>query len=255
MPPSLSSLASALGSSDLGSRYTHVAIVELDKNDVDFGAPLRFQYFPESITDTKQVNWSPKDVPGGSLPIYQWNSSGERAITFNAVFTTDIDFSMEALGSSKSASTLESLKSTGESARNVDIRSAILWLRRFMMPSYEDGGNQLTTAPRKLQLHMPGTGIGMAHGGHSGGLHDGKDYITALMTGCDVTWVQFFPSGFPRIATVALSFVQIAQFNSVICFPGVSDKLDSTVYAGLANGSTGDSEVYQYTLRAQSWKK
>lgn len=252
--PSLSSLASSLGSSTIGERTSHVAIQEYDENDDQTGPALRFQYFPETISDSKAVNWSPKEIPGGSLPIYQWISSGERAISFTAVFSTDVDFSIEGQGPSESAALWERLKQAGEGARNVDIRSAILWLRRFTMPRYVidsavQVGTPLTRAPRKLQLHMPGSGIGLAHGGLSG-LHDGQDFITAIMTGCEVTWVQFFPSGFPRIATVGLSFAQIAQFKGMISFSSPTPDIDATVYS-----TNGSQKVYQYSLQGRSGKK
>src|SRR3972149_5875366 len=54
-------------------------------------APLRFQYFSESITDSKAINWNAREIPGASLPIYQWISSGERSVSFTAVFSSDLD--------------------------------------------------------------------------------------------------------------------------------------------------------------------
>jgi len=252
--PSLASLASSLGQVGINEKTSPVAIQELKENDEAIpDGLLRFQYFPESISDSKEVNWAPKEIPGGSLPLYQWISSGGRTISFVAVFTADVDFSEEGNADSKSASDVHDLlKTSGELSRNQDIRTAIMWLRRFMMPRYgsETGtGAPLTTAPRKLQLHMPGTGIGWA-GGHKNTAHSGQHFITAIMTGCEVEWVQYFPSGFPRIATASLSFAQIAQFKGQVEFPAPDLDFDKKVY-----GTSGGTETFQYTLNVtKSWK-
>ena len=244
--PFLSSLASSLGLNAVTERTSSIAIEELDESDQgDSDAILRFQYFPESISDSKAVNWSPKEIPGGSLPLYQWISSGERTISFTAVFTTDVDFSVSQNGNQVSESIRASLKSGGDESRNQDIRTAVMWLRRFMMPRYgstQTTGTPLTSAPRKLRLIMPGTGIGWA-GGAGSNTHTTQDTLVAIMASCEVDWVQFFPSGFPRIATVALSFHQVAQFKQTIQFPAPDDDFDLKVYNNPA------SDTFQYTLR------
>lgn len=251
--PLLSSLSSSLGLNTLSEKTSSVAIRELDSKDNDIpNGTLRFQYFPESISDSKSVNWSPKEIPGGSLPLYQWISSGERTISFQAVFSTDIDFSIEGSKSLLNASvtaarSTKTIKPEDES-RNVDIRTAVMWLRRFMMPRYGGDvatGALLTSAPRKLQLIMPGTGIGWA-GGAGNTQHSTQHHITAIMTSCEVEWVQFFPSGFPRIATVQLSFAQVAQFQGRVEFPAPDDDFDAKVY----DGSATDQRSFAYRLRA-----
>jgi len=249
--PLLSSLSSSLGLNTLSEKTSSVAIRELDGNDNEVpNGTLRFQYFPESISDSKSVNWSPKDIPGGSLPLYQWISSGERSISFQAVFTTDIDFSLEGAKALLNVSNAVARSNAPQesTSRNVDIRTAVMWLRRFMMPRY--GGNvatggALTSAPHKLQLIMPGTGIGWA-GGAGDTQHNTQHHITAIMTACEVEWVQFFPSGFPRIATVQLSFAQVAQYKGRVEFPGPDDHFDHKV----TTGSPTDQSTFAYTLRA-----
>lgn len=245
--PSIASLASQLGQFS-NEKTSPVAIQELDEGDKFVkGGLLKFQYYPESISDSKGVNWAPKDIPGGSLPVYQWVSSGERTLSFVAVFTTDVDFSREGNHDATSAQEVyDRLKNSGELGRNQDIRTAIMWLRRFMMPRYgsETGaGTALTTAPRKLQLHMPGTGIGWA-GGANNTAHSGQHFITAIMTSCEVEWMQLFPSGFPRIATVSLAFAQVAQFNGQIQFPAPDQAFDDKVYKG------DTVATFQYSLTA-----
>jgi len=250
--PALSSLALSLGLNAVTERTSVVAIMELDENDKALSSSLgdgllRFQYFPESISDSKSVNWAPKEIPGGSLPLYQWISSGERSISFTSVFTTDVDFSTMANGADLAVNIRDTLKSGGELSRNQDIRTAVMWLRRFMLPRYgteQVVGTPLTRAPRKLRLIMPGTGIGWA-GGAGNATHTTQDSIVAIMTSCEVEWVQFFPSGFPRIATVQLSFAQMAQYLAAVQFPAPDDNFDKKVYT-----DTG-SETFQYTLKPQ----
>lgn len=252
---SLASLASSLGPSKIQSRAEGIGVVEIGDDGITaVGNPLGFQYFPETLVDSKQSNWRDINVPGGSLPLYQWSGSGERTISFEAVFTADVD----VVGSDESE--LRSrLDGAGHGRRNPDIRTALVWLRRFMMPRYQSintmqSGAPLTKPPRKLQLHMPGSGIGAAHGGLSG-VHDGIDWITVIMRQCDVLWQHFFPSGQPHIVSVQLSFAQIAQTGSSVAFPSVTEELDKLVFGERNEMSendkqTGmDSRLYTYKIR------
>lgn len=190
----------------------------------DFG--FQFQYFPETLSDTKAINYSPREALGGNLPIYQWINGGERLITFTAMFTTDLDpgyhTRTELTERSQQRQALEQLKEKGYGTRNVDVRGAITYLRSCLMPTYE---TDKVIAPPVLILEIPGSGIGIA-GGHAPENDTAFDSIWCLMTQCDVEYRQFFPqSGLPRIAAVTLAFAQVGQFAGGISFPG----LDETV--------------------------
>jgi hypothetical protein len=179
---------------------------------------LRFQYYPESINDTKAVNYAQKAVPGGSLPLYQWINGGERQITFTAMFSSDIDLSLE----SKAAwggTLAEETKKLGVEDRNVDIRAALTWLRSLMMPTYDSFGR--TFPPPKMLLSLPNTGIGLLGGGLPGQSPDGSHHVLCIMTQCDIELKKLFPSGMPRLASVQLGFSQVAQRNGQVVFPGV----------------------------------
>lgn len=183
-------------------------------------------------------------IPGGSLPLYQWVSSGERGISFTATFTSDTDLVADPqLATSLHEST------SGLRERNVDIRSAVAWLRSFMHPRYVNGstgggggnsvqgtaptsnvgvgsGSQssglsyLTLPPRRLRLYIPNSGIGIAGGMVSAQEQQSMaDSVTCVMTQCEVEWTAYFPSGCPRIATVQLAFSQIAQLGQRVVFP------------------------------------
>lgn len=200
---------------------------EPDKNYGGASGAIAFQYWPDTISDTKAVNWSPREIPGASLPIYQWISSGERVISFTAVFTCDVDLLAPNV---KSNDVRNRLKSIGQGERNIDIRSAFAWLRSFMLPTYaveQSVGIPVAVAPRRMLLVMPGTGIGM-YGGNTqaaGNSSELNDQIRCVMTQCDLTIEASFPSGIPRIGTVSLAFAQVAQYanSGVVQFPqGVS---------------------------------
>ncbi len=228
-------LASGIGSGT-NSRTSNVAIIELDKDDKIANtatAALRFQYYPESLSDSKQVNYQRRDIPGASLPLYQWINSGERLLSFQAVFTSDVDLGVKA---SSNPTLIQRLSNVGQENRNVDIRSAIIWLRRFVLPTYSnslvsDVGTLIAQAPRKLILVLSGSGVGLSGGGleASASAKSGDDGITAIMTQCDVMYESFFPSGLPRIATVQLAFAQIAQLGGYIHFPGATDSMNAAV--------------------------
>jgi hypothetical protein len=247
----LASLATAL-IPGLATKTSRAIIIELgDDDSIMEESALDFQYFPDSISDSKSINWAPKEIPGGSLPLYQWVNSGERRISFTSVFTTDVDFSTKGQGGGlQAASLVGRLKSSGSHYRNIDIRAAVYWLRRFLLPRYGDDtavGVPLTKAPHKLQLHMPNTGIGRAGG--AGGGTCRRDWLTCIMTGCDVTWESFFASGFPRVATVSLSFAQVAQYKGQISFPSAT-YLDEEIKGASTEGGDGDaSYTFGYTLK------
>lgn len=247
-----------------------VYITELDEN----GKPRsglqhtrRFQYFPESISDTKAINWSTKEIPGGSLPLYQYVNSGERILSFTAVFTTDVDHFKNGGGASEDAINqaltqfntsagggggvaggsipsvadtflgagdavermYDRLKGSGVLRRNVYIPAGLLWLRRFMHPRYSEEtaevGSQFTFPPRKLMLTLPGTKIEMNGGGGT----VLQSAIVCVMTQCDITYESLFPSGNPRIVTVALSFAQVPQLAGKVAFPRWDQAADDFV--------------------------
>jgi len=231
--PGLKSIAAAL-TSQINERTRGAALIELDKTtDAPTGEAVRFQYFPDSISSDKTVNYQQKTIPGGSLPLYQWIGSGEHTIGFTAVFTTDIDLGLVEDNAGAQQALVERIKSMGQARHNPDIRSAIAWLRQYMLPSYgEEGTYNVTMAPAKLILWLPGSGIGLAGGddGRGGGI-PGRDSIYCVMTSCGVNYDKFFPSGLPRIATVSLSFAQIPQRFGAVMFPAVTDAYKREIYA------------------------
>lgn len=207
------------------------------------GSAKRLQYFPESLSDTKTVNWQTKEIPGGSLPLYQYIGSGERTIGFTAVFTSDIDLIVASnaatnlVGGAQSLD--EGLTSQALRARNVDIRAAVAWLRQYQLPTYtgtSGQGRAFISPPKKLRLYIPNSGIGLAGGEPASGGNALHDAINCILTQCEVTWEAFFPSGLPRKVSVQLTFAQIAQMGGSVQFPHAGPHMAKAV-----EGSIGDA--------------
>lgn len=249
--PGLASLASASFAGQ-GDTQRKAYLIELDANDRP-AAAFEFQYFPESISDSKSVNYQQKEIPGGSLPLYQWIASGERLVSFTATFSTDVDLRSDPKDgtSVKSQGLVNRLKSSGVAKRNADLRSAVAWLRRYMLPTYSGSEYRATTAPSKLRLSLPGSGIGVAGGVVRGSVLD--DTIICVMTQCEVNYEAFFPSGLPRYATVQLAFAQIPQLNGVVVFPSRTDEFDNYVTKPTTTALGYDFGVQDSQLG--SWKK
>jgi hypothetical protein len=214
----------------------------------------RFQYFPETLSDNKAVNWSNKEIPGASLPLYQWVAAGERTISFTAFFTSDVDlhatgnfFSGTGAGGlvNKRLVDEDRLSKAGVGHRNVDVKSALVWLRALMLPSYSTKNNQLgtplTEPPLTLILEIPKSGIGLLGGFYS---EMGYDAVMCIMTQCDITIEQFWPTGAPRVAQASLAFAQTAQHpvKNWVRFPSAGKM--HTIW------QKGDSKnFYGYTLK------
>ena len=181
---------------------------------------LALQYWPETLTDSRQSEWNPRSIPGGSHPIYQWTQGGERRISFTAVFTTDTKPTDEAAGSSDIYSDANGNPLSGikKGTRDMDIRAAISWLRYFTYPFYAPGEDLRVFEPPKMILVMPNSGIA----------HNGASYIVGVLTGCDVTYEAWFPSGVPRIAEVQLELAETVQYGGVVRFHNRADMRGSS---------------------------
>lgn len=273
--PGLGSLAAGLRPiSSVKRGEIHIIRANDDGSPDADSTTRKFQYFPQSLTDSKAVTYQEREVPGGSLPIYQFTNAGARAIAFTAFFSTDVDHladssstALDAVGlgalskgsggaAADDATVLttfdaavknmkERLKAAGATDRNVFIPGALLWLRQFILPRYSDTnslGTPVTFAPRKLWLVIPNSGIG-AYGGHGGHSGFGQG-IFCHMTQCDITYDAFFPSGNIRQATVSLAFTENPQAGGVVRFPGWDPK-----------SATATAAAEWYTLSPSGGKK
>jgi len=154
---------------------------------------FKFQYWPETLSDSKGVEYAEKAVPGGSHPLYQWIRGGARRLAMLAVFSNELNPEM-----------LAQFSSTDASKYSVDINAAVWALRRFIYPSY--GTSDFKAFPPEfLQLQLPNTAIG---GYDRGGPND---IMNAIMTRCDVEYRAWFQDGTPRYATIDLEFAEVVQ--------------------------------------------
>lgn len=217
----ISSLASAFGVSATADPVA-MGIAALDLTTGEEDPTIRaFQYFPETISDSKSPDWSRKHVPGGSHPIVSFINGGERTISFTATFTHEKNpEKLGALAAILTGSSSFGLKAdtkhtlpAGEDDQSGGIPSAIAWLRSFTCPDYLDNGT--ATPPPACVVYMPNSGIIGSNGT--------IDYFVGVMTECNVTYQAFHRNGAPKIVEVALSFVEIAQDGLDWFFTGRSD--------------------------------
>jgi hypothetical protein len=206
------------------------SLIELNADgelNLDTAAPRAFQYYPETISDSKGVDYKSKDITGGSHPIYQWINSGARRISFEATFSSEeappfdggfvsnLAQSVQNIGATVSgivknpvAAAIGAIKGKDSSARwSVDVAAAIAWLRSMTYPVYARN-NRVSLPPPKLLLVLPNSGI---TSGVGGGQATPDGTVPVIMTDCSVTYEAFFRTGHPRVATVALEFLEIIQ--------------------------------------------
>lgn len=169
------------------------------------------QWFPESLNDTKQVEWNNKSIPGGSHPLYSFIGGGAREISFTVVLTCDEDPALVNVSVNDS-----------KPGRSTDIRAEIQFLRQFMHAAYSKVQGARVMPPPAASLTVKNLGWGCEGSGPSGSTLSPSDTVYALMTGCDVTYSRLFPSGHPRIVEVSLTFAEIVQFDRVVRFTGRS---------------------------------
>lgn len=205
------------------------SLKDVGEEDKDVPPPFVFQYFPENMQLTQPVEYASRNVFGGSLPIYQYISSGEQVISFSADFTSDVDF----LDPSLDAGTISKLV---EQDRNVDVRAALSWLNSMKLPRYD---GLYTRPPRRLALYVPNSGLGSIFGKRP----IFQDTVSCFMTECSTTIEAWFPSGLPRHGKVSLQFkVRSSDLNGV-SFPSRAP--------GEARGVTGapKSRNLPYSIR------
>lgn len=229
----------------MAPRTARVYLIPLNGHNGDAvmsGLRRNFQYFPATISDQQATNYQTKVIPGLSHPLYQWTSGGARTITFQTVFTRDRSYSAKERDAIKEgvgtrASELGKTWSLGDTTsktlnimsnkdnRNVDIPSAIAWLRSHLLPEYSMNGEgtfqstpQKPRPPRKLILGIPGLRINWG----VPVLPATEVYV--IMTGCQVVYEAFFHDGSPRIAKVNLSFAEIIQVGGRVTVHDASNK-------------------------------
>ena len=184
-----------------------------------------FQWWPESLSDTITTGWTEKQIPGGSHSLQQWGGNGGRTISFEVILSRNLR-EKDDLGVLQGAglgSGLVNPQNPRNLPFNYDITAGIRYLRAFCYPEYDDLG---ATAPPICLLHVPGHELN----------ETGSDTLWCVMTGCDITYRHSFENGTPRLATAALTFVQVVQRPSTDTSSGVSYKQRSDLYSKFSEG-------------------
>lgn len=204
------SLASVLGISDTAVPVT-AGIAELDKKthrEVN-GTLQAFQYFPETISDTKAADWVRKNVPGGSHPILSFINGGERTISFSIVFTQEENPEEVSTLSSLLTGKFELFKDSTRKDTEKNIAGAISYLRAFTYPDYIQN---VSKPPPFAIVYLPNSGITSQAGF--------ADSIVGAMMQCDVTYEKFHRNGAPRYVAMQLSFIEVVQTSQHWQFVG-----------------------------------
>jgi len=185
-----------------------------------------FQWFPESFSDSIEIGWEPKQVPGASHAIMQWSANGGRTFSFETLLYRNmapLDLQRKqaelsgptiAVGTPGSNTTLTPIEAflpnpsdPSNAPYNINIESMVSWLRAFCYPRYVTGqgfgGTKITrpVSPPIAILNLPGMALN----------EDGSDILYCVMTGCDVTYEKLFPNGQPRVVKVSLTLKQVVQ--------------------------------------------
>jgi len=218
----------AIMSGPEGMDYKAMSIAGVNPVDgeiVNFLPERTFQFWPESISDSIEIGWNFKEIPGSSHSLAQWSSNGGRTITFDINLHR---FMKPVASRTFFENVLDPFQLNTPSAQylkdnrpyNVDVAAEVRYLRAFCYPSYRDIEGYKTAYPPPIaMLYVPGVPIGDANG---------STVIYAVMTGCDVTYNLLFPDGTPRRATVSLTFRQVVQdpINRTIYQVGFEQEFD-----------------------------
>ena len=161
---------------------------------------LFFQYWPGSLQDDYGVEYAEHSIPGGSHPLYQWVGGRGRTITFEALFTAELNLSND-LGGGTNFTAATTFSSSPSGPFSVNVSAALSKIRSWMMPKYSQGGRLGETDPPKiLTLVFPNTKLAGS-----------SDLIQVILKSAPITIESWFPNGEIRVATVQLTFSEIVQ--------------------------------------------
>ena len=165
---------------------------------------LHLQYWPQSLQDDYQPNYAEHQIPGGSHPLYQWVNGGGRTLTFQSVFTSELNITRGSVGAvGNILGPIASVSSvlTPSSQFTNDVAGALSRIRSFMLADYPRGGQQgITTPPQILTLTFPGTKLA----GNS-------DSVNVILRAAPITIEAWYPNGEIRVATVDFTFNEVVQ--------------------------------------------
>lgn len=160
-----------------------------------------FQFWPESLSDTIEIGWEPKQVPAMSHALMQWSGNGGRTLSFEL----EMIRVMKPLAKQPApfGMPVEDPSNEENQPFNVNIEFMINFFRSFCYPFYENtvAGVRRAKAPPIAILNMPNMCLN----------EDGSDIIFAVVTGCDVTYEKLFSDGQPRQVKLSLTLKQVIE--------------------------------------------
>ncbi len=215
----------------LGRGRVEVAKASMMGIDSETGATVlperAFQWFPESFSDSIEIGWEPKQVPGSSHAIMQWGGNGGRTFSFETLLYRNMA-PLDLQRQQQTVLAVEALPDPSDPSNlpyNINIESMISWMRAFCYPRYVTGegfgGTKITrpVSPPIAILNLPGMALN----------EDGADIVYCVVTGCDVTYEKLFPNGQPKVVKVNLTLKQVVQY------PGAEKSIQFVGFDTLAN--------------------
>jgi hypothetical protein len=163
---------------------------------------VKFQHMPETFSDSIDIGWEPKQIPGQSQSLMQWASNGGRTFTFSLVLARQMSSSQAFLNTAVT-SPFGFASNPSSKQLNACIREYIYFFRGCCYPIYDnqDSPAKVESGPPICVLDMPGMGLDEM----------GGDKVFVVVTGCDVEYGALFSSGEPRFATISLTMKQVRQ--------------------------------------------
>jgi len=147
--------------------------------------PLFFQFFPETITDDRQVDFNEQTLPFLTNPIPTFVSASPRTVAFSLQFAQELWIP----SGSGDKNQMQWTK------HNFNVGLAVQAIRSLAYPLSG-------IVPQPLLLTLPGTQIGI----------DG-DSIYCLLKGYSTSYDAFFPDGQPRIASMSLTLQEFTTLT------------------------------------------
>lgn len=177
---------------------------------------MPFQFYPETLSDSIEINYTSKSAPGTSASLMEWSNNGGRTLTFEARFIREMEVQavQDKVTIVPIAKAMPDSPMVGSPYRNWGIQKVLHYLRAYCLPTYEsDGGWTKVNPPPVAMITMPGVHLG------GGGENGGEEVFIGVMTTCDVVYNKIMPglatkSGVKstiKDVTVSLAFKEVAQ--------------------------------------------
>lgn len=173
----LGAALTGVAAAELTMRAQNASLLDYFNDSANFGSVF-FQFFPETITDDRQVDFNEQKLPFLTNPIPTFVSASPRTIAFTLQFAQEL-WIPNGVGDKRMMRYTK---------HNFDVALSVQVVRSFAYPIKG-------FIPQPLLLTLPGTRIGID-----------SDAIYCLLKGYSTTYESFFPDGQARIANMNLSF-------------------------------------------------